>query len=155
GHAVFCQKLRASHLDRVEWMHEYASHIIAISPFLERMALAKYGTKVSCLPLGIDGSLWRCRAPTPRSRPLVVSAGNGRAHKRPETFLDFAKAFPDADFRWYGDGELRMPLASEAKRLGLANVSLPGAIDPERLAEEFASADIFVLPSKSEGVPKV
>jgi glycosyltransferase involved in cell wall biosynthesis len=155
GHPVFCQKLASSHLRRLEWMYRNSSHIIAISPFLERMAGAKYGAKVSYLPFGIDGSLWRMRTRAQRSRPLVVSAGNLRAHKRPETFLEFAKAFPNADFCWYGDGELRTLLATEAKRLGLTNVSFPGAIDPARLADAFASANIFVLPSKSEGVPKV
>jgi sulfoquinovosyltransferase len=34
-------------------------------------------------------------------------------------------------------------------------LTFPGAIDSHRLADAFASADIFVLPSKSEGVPKV
>ena len=155
GHAVFCQKLASSHLNRVEWIYRNSSHIVAISPFLERMAEAKYGPKVSHLPLGINRSLWRASARARRSRPFVVSAGNVRAHKRPETFLEFARMFPAADFCWYGAGELQTYLAAEAKRLGLANVAFPGAIDSTRLADAFASANIFVLPSKSEGVPKV
>lgn len=155
GHPVFCQKLSTSHLRRVEWMYRCADRLVAISPFLERMAEAKYGKKVSHLPLGIDGSLWRPRPRARRFRPVVVSAGNVRAHKRPEAFLEFARMFPVADFHWYGDGELRALLASHATRLGLTNVSFPGAMDPVKLAEKFASADILALPSKSEGVPKV
>lgn len=155
GHAVFCQKLSPSHLRRVEWIYRHASHVVAVSPFLERMAEARYGKKVSCLPLGIDRSVWRPKSRRTRSRPVVISAGNVRAHKRPETFLEFARAFPGADFRWFGDGELRAPIVSEAKRRGLINVSFPGAVSPRKLSDEFASANIFVLPSKSEGVPKV
>ncbi len=155
NHPVFCQKLPSSHLSRVEWMYHCGRHIIAVSPFLKRMAEAKYGAKVSHLPLGIDRSLWRPKARAQHSRPLVVSAGNVRAHKRPETLLKFAQMFPHADFRWYGDGDLRGPLTTEANRLGLTNLAFPGAISPMQLMRAFASADVFVLPSKSEGVPKV
>jgi glycosyltransferase involved in cell wall biosynthesis len=155
GHAVFCQKLAPSHLSRVEWVNRDASHIIAISPFLERMADAKYGAKVSHIPLGIDGSLWHRRDRTQQSRRRVVTAGNVRAHKRPELFLELARAFPAADFCWYGEGELRLSLVGQAREIGLENVSFPGAIGARALAQEFASANIFVLPSKSEGVPKV
>ena len=155
GHSVFCHKLAPSHLERVEWITRNSSHIVAISPFLARMAAAKYGAKVSELQLGTDVALWRGGRHTPNARPVVVSAGNVQAHKRPQRFLDFARMFPEADFTWFGEGDLRTHLASEAAQLGLSNLRFPGAVAPERLAAEFGAADIFVLPSKSEGVPKV
>src|SRR5690348_7466588 len=46
-------------------------------------------------------------------------------------------------------------MISESKRLGLANLRAPGALPSARLAEELTRASIFVLPSLSEGVPKV
>lgn len=155
GHEVYCQKLDPSLLAHADWINRTADHIVAISPFLARMASKKFGPKVSELPLGIDlaGRKFAERAPNPR--PMVVTAGNVRAHKRPEFFLDLAQRFPAADFRWFGEGELRPGLSDEAARRGLANVAFPGQVPPDRLGAEFENADVFILPSKSEGVPKV
>jgi glycosyltransferase involved in cell wall biosynthesis len=155
GHPVFCQKLAPDHLGRLEWISQVSDHIVALSPFLVRMAEAKYGSKVSCVPLGISLDHFRAGERSERARPLVVTAGNLGEHKRPDFFLTLAERFPAADFRWFGEGPLRPRMAAEAKRLGLSNLEAPGSLLPHRLAEEFAAADIFVLPSRSEGVPKV
>ena len=146
GHPVYCQKLAPALLARIEWINKASDHLIAISPFLGRMAAAKYGNKVSQLPVGIDASLIRRSEWRVRGRPRVVCAGNVRPHKRPEFFLALARQFPAADFLWFGHGDLRDALVSEASRHSLANLSFPGAVQPEQLAREFASADIFVLP---------
>lgn len=156
GHRVYCQKIPEPQLRRGEDLLSMARHIIAISPFLGRMAKARYGDKVSVLPLGVDISLFR-RPPFNAGRPRVRVVGAGRVepHKRPELFLRMAVAFADADFVWYGEGALREPLTAEATQLGLGNVSFPGALPPQDLAHELVSSEIFVLPSLSEGVPKV
>lgn len=133
-----------------------ADHIIAISPFLARMETALYGGKVSMLPLGVDTKLFKRQVTQVRqARPRVVGAGNVRARKRPEIFLDLARAYPKADFVWYGEGDLRQALRNEVGRSGLTNIDFPGAVPPDILAREFAASDVFVLPSRSEGVPKV
>ena len=155
GHAVYCQKLAPRHLARLEWIYRNSDHIVAISPFLARLASAKFGAKVSQLPLGIERALFGKPA-SPASGPLiVVCAGNVSPHKRPELFLNFAERFPDAEFRWFGDGELRESLQKRGADLGLKNLSYRGSLSPSQLAKEFARADIFVLPSRAEGVPKV
>jgi glycosyltransferase involved in cell wall biosynthesis len=155
GHRVYCQKLAPAHLSRVEWISGASDHIIALSPFLVRMAEAKYGNEVSCVPLGIAldhfSSVERARF----DRPVVVTAGNLGEHKRPDFFLSLAEKFPQADFKWFGDGPLRKRMAAEAKRLGLMNLDVPGSLNPDRLAAEFGRANLFVLTSRSEGVPKV
>jgi glycosyltransferase involved in cell wall biosynthesis len=155
GHEVYCQKLDPSLFAHASWINRAADHIVAISPFLARMAAKKFGPKVSELPLGIEAFRGLPVERKENARPVVVTAGNVRAHKRPELFLDLARSFPEADFRWFGEGELRAGLNEEAARRGLGNVSFSGQIASDRLAAEFQSADIFVLPSKSEGVPKV
>jgi glycosyltransferase involved in cell wall biosynthesis len=78
-----------------------------------------------------------------------------RAHKRPELFLLMARTFPQADFVWVGEGELRQSLQAQAIGAGLNNLSFLGALSPQALAREYAQSDIFVLPSLNEGVPKV
>jgi glycosyltransferase involved in cell wall biosynthesis len=69
--------------------------------------------------------------------------------------LDLARRYPEADFVWYGEGELRRPLADEAARRGLRNLSFAGPLAPSALAEAFRKAEILVLPSLSEGVPRI
>jgi glycosyltransferase involved in cell wall biosynthesis len=132
-----------------------ADHVIAISPFLARMGKHRYGDKFSALPLGIDTSLFCPPAEKNRGRMRVVSAGRIELHKRPELFLTMAENFPQADFIWYGEGSLRHALLEEARSRKLENVSFPGSLLPSQLADEFRRADLFVMPSKSEGVPKV
>lgn len=90
-----------------------------------------------------------------RTRPRVIGAGTVGPRKRPQLFIKLARIFPQADFVWYGEGELRASLQAEAAHGGLSNIEFPGAVDPEVLAREFTASDIFILPSLAEGVPKV
>jgi glycogen(starch) synthase len=69
--------------------------------------------------------------------------------------LAMAERSPQADFVWYGEGSLRQTLTRQAVVRGVENIFFPGALPPSKLADEFRQADVFVVPSKSEGVPKV
>jgi len=56
-----------------------------------------------------------------------------------------------------GDGEMKLRVSEIVRERGLeASVAIRGHIaDAQRLAEEYLAADIFVLPSRSEGFPRV
>ncbi len=155
GHEVHPQKVEAGRFDRGEAILRMADHIIAISPFLARVATRLYGEKVSMLPIGVDLTRFRRLAWPRRPRMRVVSAGHVQAHKRPEVFVRLAATFPQADFVWFGGaaGEKQNRLLDAAR--DIPNLEFPGAVSPDRLAREFANSDIFVLPSLGEGVPKV
>lgn len=155
GHAVYSQRVKRARWQRLSDIYRMSRHLIAISPFLAKQARAHYGDKVSMLPLGVEAALFRRAGWAQRVRPRVVCAANVRAHKRPHAFLALARQFPQADFVWFGEGELRSSLIEQAAREGFVNLTFPGAVMPEVLAKEFSTADIMVLPSQSEGVPKV
>jgi glycosyltransferase involved in cell wall biosynthesis len=155
GHEVFCQKIDGRHLKRMKYLQRNANHIVAISPFLEKQAIAEFGPKVSMLPLGVDVDLFAGRDEQRAERPTVVCAASFQPGKRPEIFFELAKAFPAADFIWYGEGEARATLVSRAAEMKLGNLKFPGGLGPAALADAFARAHILVLPSKAEGVPKV
>ena len=53
-----------------------------------------------------------------------------------------------------GDGSLQPDLRAQAGALGVG-VEFPGVIDHRRLPERYREADVFVLPSLTEGHPKV
>lgn len=155
GHQVNCQHVDEKILARIDRLLNRADHVVAISPFLARMGERLYGEKFSCLPLGVDLTIFYPSGIVKSGRVKVIGAGRLYDNKRPEIFLNLAKLFPEADFIWFGDGELRSQLIEQIAASNLKNVEFPGAISPIELACAFRKADLFVLPSLSEGVPKV
>lgn len=155
GHPVFSQPGADAGIPRIRWIYESCDHIIAISPFLARAAKALYGDKVSSLPLGLETGIFHHGGRCEPARARVVGCGTVKSSKKPEVFLHLASHYKDADFVWFGDGPMRESLVRDGERQGLKNVQFPGAVTPERLAEELRKSSLFVLPSKAEGVPKV
>jgi glycosyltransferase involved in cell wall biosynthesis len=155
GHAVYCQRVDQSTQDRIDRILHLSDHIIAISPFLAEMGRRRFGDKVSVLPLGIDAAVFYPPTGKLGGRRRVVAAGRLESHKRPDVFLATAERLRHADFIWYGEGLLRQSLTQQALARGVRNIVFPGGLSPMKLADEFRQADVFVIPSKSEGVPKV
>jgi glycosyltransferase involved in cell wall biosynthesis len=155
GHPVFSQPGADATIARIRWMYETSDHIIALSPFLARIAKALYGDKASYLPIGLETHIFHDRGRREPARCRVVGCGTVKSSKNPEIFLRLASRYEDANFVWFGDGEMRQSLTQEAMRMGLKNLQFPGALPSESLAEEFRKSSVFVLPSHAEGVPKV
>lgn len=58
----------------------------------------------------------------------------------------------DVVYTIIGDGPERGSLEAEARRLGVADrVTFVGTVPPDRLGPHYAAADLFVMPSWSEG----
>jgi len=155
GHQVYCQRVSDTQLKRVDWIYKNSTLIVAISPFLAEIGRRLYGDKVVVAPLGIDLPALKTRSTVDVTRFQVMGAGTAYDRKRPEVFLELASRFPRTDFTWYGEGELRSALVGEAKSRGLTNASFPGALRHEELLHQMTRAQLFVLPSRAEGVPKV
>ena len=155
GHQVFSEPFAEWAIPRLRHLYGEATHIIAISPFLVRVAKFLYGDKVSCLPLGFEGHIFHSLDRREPEVCRVVCCGSVKPRKNPQIFLELAKRYKDADFVWFGDGVMREPLVAEARKLGLDNLRFPGPIQPGPFAEELRNASLFVIPSYAEGVPKV
>lgn len=155
GHPIHCQGVGEDVVRRLDYIYRTADHIIALSPFLARMGQKLYGDKFSVHMLGIEDKIFFASPTTKPSRPRVVSIGAVRQHKRPEQFLRLAASFPEADFLWFGEGDLLKPLAREATQKGITNLKFPGARSSVELADELRAASVFAMPSLGEGVPKV
>lgn len=154
GHKVFLQSATEDASRRVDALLRSADHVIAISPFLQRIGRALYGDKFSFLPLGVDASLFHARDRNLPTRPRVVSTGHVAPHKRPKLFIDAALQNPSADFIWFGDGPELASLREKVREQRIPNLTFAGRKMPHDLADELRQSSIFVLCSLSEGAPK-
>lgn len=76
----------------------------------------------------------------------VYTLGRICYQKNPTQFNAVAEALPDIKFVWIGDGELRDELKSK-------NIEITGWADRSTAIKYAINADVFLLPSRWEGLP--
>ena len=76
----------------------------------------------------------------------ICTIGRIGFQKNPSVFNDIAKKFPNIQFTWIGDGELRDVLNSQ-------NIKITGWKSRQEVLQELSKNDIFLLPSLWEGLP--
>lgn len=76
----------------------------------------------------------------------VYTLGRICYQKNPMLFNTVAEAFPNIKFVWIGDGELREELKSK-------NIEVTGWADRATAIKYAVNADVFLLPSRWEGLP--
>lgn len=76
----------------------------------------------------------------------VYTLGRICYQKNPMQFNAVAEALPDIKFVWIGDGELREELKSK-------NIEITGWVDRTTAIRYAVNADMFLLPSRWEGLP--
>ena len=81
-----------------------------------------------------------------RQNLKICTVGRIGHQKNPELFEKIAEKFPDIQFSWLGDGELRDCLKSP-------NITIKGWCDREKTMKQLYQNDIFILPSLWEGLP--
>lgn len=76
----------------------------------------------------------------------VYTLGRICYQKNPTLFNEIAESLPDVKFVWIGDGELRDELTSK-------NIEITGWADRSTAIRYAVNADVFLLPSRWEGLP--
>jgi glycosyltransferase involved in cell wall biosynthesis len=109
------------------------------------------------LPVGVDSKMFSPLQRRSNAVPTVLFAGTLIERKGPQLVLEAAARFPAAKFRLIGAGRggYEQVLRHKIAELGLANVVMEGSQPQQRIAEAMRESDVFLLPSRLEGLPKV
>lgn len=76
----------------------------------------------------------------------ICTVGRIDYQKNPELFNQIAKSFPNIEFTWIGDGDLR-------EKLTASNINVTGWMEKPEVVKLLNENDIFILTSLWEGMP--
>jgi glycosyltransferase involved in cell wall biosynthesis len=155
GHKIYCHRVGRDVIERCDRILHSCDHIIAITPMLAKIGRELYGEKVSALPLGINSRTFHQRHARKEDEFRIIGVGNLTANKRPELFVDLAQQFPNGKFVWFGQGSRIDELRARCSDRKITNLEFSGMALPQQLADEYNRSSLFLLPSISEGAPKV
>lgn len=158
------ERLRKGRLGAVgkafSWMLGRADAVTAISKYLAAEAAAfGYSRPVELLPNGVSlDAFLRTSARTERNGPPIVITTSRLVPKNGVDVLvravaEIRKSRPDIRCHILGDGPERSSLEALARSLGVAsNVIFLGDVANSEVPRHLAAADVFVRPSRSEGM---
>lgn len=124
----------------------------------------RFRSKILHIPNGIGRSFWVERANSENAKEdqefiRILSVGSLIPRKNIRCTIDAIKKSKHKDkikLDIVGDGPERSNLANVTNELGLnENIQFSGKMSPDKIFEAYASADIFVISSFSEGRPNV
>jgi colanic acid/amylovoran biosynthesis glycosyltransferase len=148
---------------RLDLKARFADFVVCISDFtrsqLFRVSDAAYWDKAVVVRCGIDLDVFAMRDAEPQHpRPRILCVGRISPEKGQAVLVRAAAMLAERQqpfqLRFVGDGPFAPTLREEIGRLGLDNhVELLGELPPQQVREELAAADLFCLPSFSEGLP--
>jgi glycosyltransferase involved in cell wall biosynthesis len=102
------------------------------------------------------GAVRRIAAPGERPFTLITIASLAQMYKGIDVLLEALQKCPGVCLRVVGDGRHRSELEAGARTLGIAErVSFLGQLPAgDGVRRELDGADLFVLPSRTEGLPR-
>ncbi len=136
----------------------YANAVIVTTPELSaHVATRIEAAKIHLIPNGVDTSLFYPAPHPPAPGERILYVGRLSKEKNLGTLIEaVGKLVGRFDLRlaFIGDGPLRVSLEAQAQRLRVPVEFLP-VVDHRELPGYLRKADAFVLPSLTEGHPKV
>jgi len=133
---------------------ESVEYVYSISKFIREYNLAKVGlySEERILSLGVDNENFVQKNKLSNNLKNIIFIGNDMKRKGIDEYLELALNFPDLVFHIVGKGS-EIDFKEIQKKY--SNVVYHGSISPKDLNGILQEMDLHVLPSKSEGFPKV
>ncbi len=131
--------------------------IFSITKFLRQYNLDNHGINSEEKPLylGTDIDVFLNEDKHITTLQQVIMIGADLLRKGVNDFLDLAGTYPDVIFHIVGAGNGRIDMPEELKKRDLPNVVHHGTLVFDELVELLKEMDLHILPSRSEGFPKV
>lgn len=107
------------------------------------------------LYLGCDSALFKNDIQKNGTLSKVVYIGRLKKRKGVYDFLTLAKDFPEIDFLLFGNGEEKESIEMFCLENNIRNCKLLGTVSHSVLKKYLEEVDLHILPSRSEGFPKV
>jgi glycosyltransferase involved in cell wall biosynthesis len=117
----------------------------------EKIALK---TEDKILYLGVDSDFFKMNA-TKKTLDNVLMIGNDLVRKGVYDYLEIAGNFPEITFFLAGSGNGKIDMDLEIKNRNLNNVIYQGLVTSDQLIALLKDTALHILPSRSEGFPKV
>ena len=112
-------------------------------------------TSSEILYLGTEPSLFLNSNRSDSDLKKVIMIGNDLVRKGVFDYLKLASHFPDLEFHLVGSGNGKIDIEKELKVRKLDNLIFHGFLDQQRIIELLKEVQLHILPSRSEGFPKV
>ena len=111
-------------------------------------------TENKILYLGVETENFNIEA-NKKSVKQVLLIGNDLVRKGVYDYLEIANNFPEILFVIAGSGNGKIDLHTEITNQNIKNVIYKGLLSTSELINLFKETDLHILPSRSEGFPKV
>lgn len=134
-----------------------AAAVIANSEGLRDLALETDDLPIGIIPNGVDTDEFTPAEIFIGPGPRLICVSRLIERKGIDTLIHAMPAViekhPRATLTVFGEGNIKEPLEELVRSLGLSeSVRLPGRVAHEDLPARYREADLFVLPSKNEGM---
>ena len=134
-----------------------AAAVIANSEGLRDLALETDNVPIGVIPNGVDTDEFAPADIFASPGPRVICVSRLIERKGIDFLIRAMPAViekhPQATLSVFGEGNIEEELEELVRSLGLTGaVTLPGRIEHDELPARYADADVFVLPSKNEGM---
>lgn len=137
--------------ERTRTWFELMDEVFSISQCVKESVFRCWYMDTPLLYLGIDPP--EMAGGSKQAVHEIIWVGSLISRKRPQYLLEIAKEFPELNFTMIGDGEMESAIRLEAANI--SNLKMAGRISNQQVYEHMKKADLLLMTSDKEGLPKV
>lgn len=129
-------------------------NIYSITKYMKEYNETKVGlkSKSTILYLGVNNQQFTPKAKISNKLKNIIFIGNDMKRKGIHEYIKLAEIYPSLTFHIVGEGN---SINIEAISNQYPNINYHGVLPPSKLNKLLQTIDLHILPSKSEGFPKV